>query len=169
MVLQRATQNGQIAFPATGLPVNVTVTAFPLRDGRFPGGGSSTTRAVPENSKTATRVNPGARNLLVFFLGEKSPNGDNMEHFWRKFSFTSRKRSPKFSLCFFFWGRGGGGCCCRSVCWWTVLYSFWTKMSPIKLKSVWGCSPLLLNYKIGENNITGPPPPGHSCWAPPTN
>jgi hypothetical protein len=99
MVLQRATQNGQIAFPATALPVNVTVTAFPLRDGRFPGGGSST-----------TRVNPDARNLLVFFLGEKSPNGDNMEHFWRKFSFTSRKRSPKFSLCFlFFWaGRGGG-------------------------------------------------------------
>ncbi len=29
------------------------------------------------------------------------------------------------------------------------------KCRQIKLKSVWGCSPLLLNYKIGKNNITG--------------
>jgi hypothetical protein len=102
MGLQRATQNGEIPFPETALPVNVTVTPYSRHgtDGRFPGGGFNTTRAVPENSKTATRVNPDARNLLVFFLGEKSPKGDNMEHFWRMFSFSSRKRSPKFSLCF---------------------------------------------------------------------
>jgi hypothetical protein len=72
MELERATQNSEIPFPAMALPVNVTVTAFPLWDGRIPGGRFNTTRAVPENSKTATRVNPDARNL--FFWEKNSQN-----------------------------------------------------------------------------------------------
>ncbi len=106
MELERATQNSEIPFPAMALPVNVTVTAFPLWDARIPGGRFNTTRAVPENSKTATRVNPDARNL---FFWEKNSQNVTTWNIFGESSIFLPERGRQIFLSVFLGGESEGG------------------------------------------------------------